>query len=244
MDRFTRVCLCFILFNFGACRSSKLTTIQSLNKQYENAVKDAIYREAKDIDTNLIVIAASNRDLKRKMIHDTEHILVVTWAEKQFQVSGSEAYVTTGEIWVTVVPELLQRMKNIKDKNKSIRLRQLLGLTPIEPDKFFIEFWVKTTDLFRPCTDKEITDKKCNLCFSKQDSLDVSHVKWMNDNWLTSYFKCGLYNQYPWTALGYTYDWNPQNRTHKGVSEFLVRKNSTIYLNRVHTTESYLNEPL
>jgi hypothetical protein len=243
MKDFTRVCFCFILLFFGACGSSKLTSIQSLNKDYENAVKDAIYRDAKNIDTNLIVIAASNTDLKRKLINGTEHVLVVTWVEKQFQFTDSGSYKTNAEIWVTAVPELLQRMQNIKEKNKNIRLRQLLGLTPTEQDKYFIEFWVNTTDLFRPCPDKEITDNKCNLCFTMQDSLDMNHVQWMNNNWLNSYFKCGLYSQYPWTGLGYTYDWNPKNKTHKGLSEFLVRKNSTIYLNRERTTENYLTEP-
>lgn len=31
-----------------------------------------------------------------------------------------------------------------------------------------------------------------------------------------------LYAKYPWMELGYTYDWNTENPTHVGMSEFVI----------------------
>ncbi len=166
------------------------------------------------------------------------------WKAQKYNFPDSGEYLIDRENWVTVSPELLQGMKNRNEKDKTLSLQQLLGLPITAKNKIFIEFWVKPGDLFRPCPDKEISDKKCNLCFTRQDSLDMNHIKWINDSRISNYFACGLNNKYPWTALGYTYDWMPQNKTHKGLSEFVIRKNSKIYITRILGTEDYLKENL
>jgi hypothetical protein len=70
--------------------------------------------------------------------------------------------------------------------------------------------------------------------------LDADYIKWFNQSRIDRYYSTGLYNQYPWTQLGYTYDWNPKNKSHRGLSEFVIGKNKTIYVNKVYTTEEYL----
>lgn len=46
---------------------------------------------------------------------------------------------------------------------------------------------------------------------------------------------------YPWTRLGYTYDWgNP--RADMGLSEFVIKKGAEIAINSVYTTEDYCRE--
>ena len=103
---------------------------------------------------------------------------------------------------------------------------------------YFVEFWVRPVDLFRPCPDKEITDGKCDLCFP--EGTDPEHIKWINENRISRYYQCDLYYQYPWGQLGYTYDWNPKNKSHFGLSEFIIGANKTIYINRIVTTLEYL----
>ena len=63
------------------------------------------------------------------------------------------------------------------------------------------------------------------------------HRAWMNANWGASY---GFWQatQYPWTALGYTYDWcNPS--TTVGVSEFIVRAGATVTVTGVYPHDAY-----
>ena len=145
------------------------------------------------------------------------------------------------EIWVTAAPELYQRMKKVNPADRSLRLKQLLGLPPSAENKIFIELWVKPSDVFRPCPDNEVDDQQCNLCFTARDSADASYIEWFNRSRIDRYYATGLYNQYPWTQLGYTYDWHPRNRSHRGLSEFVVQKNKTVYIEKAYATDEYLD---
>ena len=46
-----------------------------------------------------------------------------------------------------------------------------------------------------------------------------------------------LNRAYPWTQLGYTYDWGSAN--HHGASEFDVRTESTLIVNGITSIEDY-----
>lgn len=131
-------------------------------------------------------------------------------------------------------------MKNEKYKVADHRLIQLLGLPPNSVYRYFVEFWVKPEDLFRPCPDQEITDSRCDICFPA--NADSAHVAWINSNRISRYYQCELNHQYPWTQLGYTYDWNPKNKTHFGLSEFVIAAHRKIRVNAIYRTEDYLRQ--
>ncbi|MCC7028838.1 MAG: hypothetical protein IT257_00935 [Chitinophagaceae bacterium] len=229
--------LIFILL-ITACNSLQRSGNESL--VYQHAIENSMYPTAKKVCCKLVDIQSSNTNLIRKTIDQTEHILMLTWKAKNYYPESGKYNTGSYEIWVTAAPELYQKMKGVKAAKQALRLRQLLGLPPDAQNKIFIEFWVKPADLFRPCPDKEIDDKCCNFCFSKNDSLDSDYIKWINTGRIDRYYASGLYNQYPWTQLGYTYDWHPKNKSHIGVSEFVIKKNSTIYVNKAYTTAEYL----
>lgn len=207
---------------------------------YRKAIQTAMYPETNTKDTSLIAITKDNKNLIWKTINGEDYVLVVSWKSKNYY--GDSGAYNTGpyQIWVTTAPELQKRMRKEKSPNVDMRLKQLLGLPPNATNSLFIEFWVRPADLFRPCPDKEITDKKCNTCFNGQDSLDKAYIQWINDSRISRYYTCGLYNQYPWTELGYTYDWSPSNKSHIGLCEFVIDVNKTIYVNKVYTTAEYL----
>ncbi|MBK7588301.1 MAG: hypothetical protein IPI22_08170 [Bacteroidetes bacterium] len=77
---------------------------------------------------------------------------------------------------------------------------------------------------------------------SSKDSTDNDYIQWFNTSRIDRYYANGLYNQYPWTQLGYTYDWHPKNKSHTGVSEFVIGKNKNIYVHKSYTTEEYLKK--
>ena len=45
--------------------------------------------------------------------------------------------------------------------------------------------------------------------------------------------------KYPWTRLGYTYDWG-DSTTHVGLSEFILEQNATVMVKSVTSTVDYL----
>ena len=212
---------------------------QSNRELYKLSIINSIYPDSSEICTNLVQINDSNKTLIRKNINGEEYILVCTWKQNvSFYQKDTVFNTGTYPIWVTTAPELKNRIKKESPKDVNLRLIQLLGLPPTAQYSYFVEFWVRPVDLFRPCPDKEITDGKCDLCFP--EGTDTEHIKWINENRISRYYQCDLYYQYPWGQLGYTYDWNPKNKSHFGLSEFIIGANKTIYINRIVTTLEYL----
>lgn len=229
-----------LLFTVISILISVLCIAQSDRDLYKQSIVNSIYPDSSKIYTDLVQINSSNKSLIRKSINNEEYILVCTW--KQNIVFYNKDVFNTGNwpLWVTTAPELKNRFKSESVKDTNQRLIQLLGLPPGSKYSYFVEIWVRPQDLFRPCPDKEITDGKCDLCFPS--GTDADHIKWINENRISRYYQCELYNQYPWGQLGYTYDWNPNNKSHVGLSEFIIGANKTVYINRIVPTEEYLCE--
>lgn len=211
---------------------------------YRQAIRNAIYPEAEEVYDLLVPVTKGNDKLTWKTIDGEDYVLVVSWKQNisYYKTYLDSSFYNTGayNIWVTTAPELYQRIKNEKPKDLNRRLIQLLGLPPNAIYSYIVEFWVKPGDLFRPCPDKEIADKKCDTCFP--DQADSTYIAWINENRINRYYQRDLYNQYPWTQLGYTYDWNPANKTHVGLSEFVIGKNSKIKVNAIYSTPEYFSK--
>ncbi len=75
-------------------------------------------------------------------------------------------------------------------------------------------------DLFRPCPDPDPTKPSCTLDFPKD--APERHKAWMAGQVSSRYTAPG---GYPWTRLGYTFDWNPDTPRY-GASEYVLRTGS------------------
>ena len=212
---------------------------QTNRKLYELSMINSIRPDSSKIYYDLVEVNDSNKNLIRKTINSEEYILVCTW-KQNVSFYQKDTLFNTGNwpLWVTTAPELRERFKLESPKDTNLRLLQLLGLPPTSTYSYFVEFWVRPQDLFRPCPDSEITDGSCDLCFPEGTSQE--HINWINENRISRYYQCDLYNQYPWGQLGYTYDWNPKNKSHVGLSEFIIGAGKTIYVKRIVTTQEYL----
>ena len=236
----------FLLVLLAAALISPLSGQNKANDSilYRRAIRSAMYPEARKVDNNLIPINKQNLKLVWNTIDGEDYILVVTWKQNvsYYQKYIDSTYYNTGNypIWVTTAPELAERMKKEKTIDINRRLVQLLGLPPNATYSYFVEFWVRPADLFRPCPDKEVSDKRCEICFPA--NTDAVHINWINSSRIDRYYQCDLYQQYPWTELGYTYDWNPRNKSHIGLSEFVISANSNIKVKAIYTTADYLKK--
>jgi hypothetical protein len=207
--------------------------------RYQRAIANSVYPEKSIVVSTLIAITDQNTDLIWKIINNEKYILVTSW-KQDIKFYKLDTFYNTGNypIWVTTAPELKKRFHTEAVKDTVLRLKQLLGLPPNSTYNYFVEFWVKPEDLFRPCPDNEITDSKCETCFPQE--TDSIYIKWFNDNRISRFYNCNLQNQYPWTQLGYTYDWSPKNKKHIGLSEFVIKANKNIYVKAISTTSEYL----
>jgi len=213
---------------------------RDLQQAYLNAVKDAEIAEPNEISRDLVAIVESNTHLVWTGEPGNRRVLVVTWTSwNGYDDEVGQSVVTTRETWVTAVPELkdfCQKNKRAR-KNLPLRLEQLLGLPPNNGKTRFVEIWVDPSDLFRPSPDPEITDHEAELDFPQSRkflTLSEEYIKWFND-WKRQAYGT---NPYPWTRLGYTYDWgNPKSEV--GLSEFVIQKGAAVEIHSVSKTEEY-----
>lgn len=214
---------------------------QDLRTLYRDAMRTAVYPDSSRIDTNLVSITPKNPDLIWKNFNGEPHVLMVSWKSFCPYPKGGDSLYNTGSwlIWVTAAPQLKTWFHKQHTADTNLRLKQLLGLPPVGADySYFVEFWVKPSDLYRPCPDREIDDCSCSTFFPGSASKD--YISWFNESRISRYYASQLYDQYPWTQLGYTYDWHPENKTHVGMSEFVINTNAAVYVNRVSKTKDYL----
>lgn len=210
-----------------------------LQQAYLNAVKDAATAEPQEISKNLTPIVETNSNLIWEGQPGDKRLLALTWTSwNGYDDKIGQSIVTTRETWVTAAPELKNFCTNYASTqpNLTLRLEQLLGLPPNNGKTKFVAMWVKPQDLFRPAPDPEITDQEAGLTFPQSKFLTVSqeYVTWFDDLSSQSYGEKG----YPWTRLGYTYDWgNPNSEV--GLSEFVINTGATIEVDGVTSTEDY-----
>lgn len=182
-------------------------------------------------------------------------------------IEGGECPTYRWDTWVTLVPEL-RNFFSMKEP-EPLRIAQLLGLPPEsavagnpKEYKYMLELWVSPQDLFRPCPDTEISDTVCEISFpidsfSMLDPNDMAMVTvgpeygtfmtyydWFNNQANYSYIPD--YSSYPWTRLGYTYDWGSSPPI--GLSEFVLHGNKedgstiSVGINSVKSTAEYFRE--
>lgn len=202
---------------------------------YRAAIRDAQNPEPAEIYRNLTRIRG-NPNLADTTIDGIWYVLVVSWKENASYYPDNGPYNTGAyDIWVTVAPQIRERCADYRNFYATAdevegRLRQLLGLQPQGRQKYFLELWVRPDDLFRPCPDNETNDTECGL--SLPVNVDSTYRAWFNNLRAVQYTDCSdtLFGGagYPWTQLGYTYDWSPENPTHVGMSEFVIRRNADV----------------
>jgi formylglycine-generating enzyme required for sulfatase activity len=170
---------------------------------------------------------------------------VVTLTAEAYPKSGP--HTLGGDVWVTAEPEVRDKCKRV-EKDPAVFLRQLLGLHPNTTFTHFVVMDVKKADVFRPAPDPETTTEW--PCPDPQrgrylgqlfpDGVSDHHVRWMANQMLSSYLiaqNVGT-DGYPWTRLGYTYNWKP-GADRYGCSEYVVRKNAVVTIDEVIPYREY-----
>jgi hypothetical protein len=147
----------------------------------------------------------------------------------------------TRESYVTVVPEVATFCKNYVASHSlkgnpdcssltTARLNKYLGLRPEDTtDKTFVTYYVDPTSLVRPCYN---TDPRTGACFRLPNA---SSNKSYNQIWLEAKYGNSSGGNldpngcYPFTGMGYTYDWgNSPVNGFIGANEFIVPKGTNI----------------
>lgn len=132
--------------------------------------------------------------------------------------------------WVFVLDDFKNRClnKGINSKKYNVkfgalskRLCQFLGLSDIDRRDTLVYMRVLAKNLFRPSYNTDIKKQTIPNDAGANNSinnLDITNRRWMLQQQFT--------NTYPWTRMGYTYDWGDTSN-YVGVTEFILEPNTT-----------------
>ena len=212
-------------------------TKQALNQLYQAAITDAMVADSSEICNTLCAIKTGNPQLTWKTIRNQQYILVGSFNKNPASYADTTVVNTWGLLWVFIPSQYKNRMRSAQIQNRDtlLRMRQLLGLPPTNTSNYIVELWAKPADLFRPAADPEPDDATAGLYLPV--TADTTYSRWFEQNIYDSYFSNGTH--YPWTRLGYTYDWAKQP-SEIGVSEYCVRKNSVMYVEKLYPAAKYI----
>ncbi len=209
---------------------------QDLQMLYISAVEDAAFAEAEEI---MPLVSLTKDDPLVTWDESGERVLLCTWHNyPESYPAGKTVTLDWGNVWTFTPDELAQKYKAefSQVSDWELRLNQIIGFAPDSEHSTFTTFWVAPSDVCRPACqpDPASGEMKTQL---DQDSAEESYTLWFNENILDSYF----YGAYPWTRLGYTYDW-ADNGSEYGLSEFLIRQGAEVEVVDTRTTEEFLEQ--
>ncbi len=223
----------------------------TLKKQYKMAVLDAKVAEPTEIFRSLAAVVnyGDSAAGQGNLVWSTDsagnwRVLVTSWMKqsstqywplgKTFKTSNNQAYMS----WITTAPEMLDFLKKNTFTDSAelhLRIAQVLGMPPDTKNNFFVEYWVYPGNLFRPAPDPEITDHEADLYFPSW--VSQKHRSWFL-NEISNKYDTSSTSAFPWTRLGYTYDWaDPLHPV--GLSEFVVDTSSVVTVSRVCSSWQY-----
>ncbi len=223
----------------------------ALKTMYNKAVIDAATAEPYEIYRSLVAIIHYGDSMagQGNLIWSTDstgriRVLVTSWMKqsslqywpegKTFTTSSNQAFMS----WVTTAPEMLDFLKKHNFSSSAslhLRIAQVLGMPPDSENDYFVEFWVYPEDLFRPTPDPEINDHEANLYFP--GGVSQNYKTWFL-NEMSNKYDTTTTNAFPWTRLGYTYDWaDPLHEV--GLSEFIIDTSSVVSVQKIYSSYEY-----
>ena len=251
-----------------ACKATlPKTKPERIADAYKVALKDSIETEPeeKEITKNLAII--DNFKSNPNLYLDTQgRVLVVTFTDTKnphftnketpnFDVSNSNG------IWVTVAPKLKSFCSCYTKQNQNIstaedlnlRIEQLLGIIPESGKTHIVELWVDPDFLHRPMNLDNISQSEPEDFVSWLQNYPVSERKKLVQDLQQDKTSSELAEKYyPWTGLGYTFDWASKldsSIKEFGLSEFIIWRTKeqisssgkvpAVEFNRAFTTEEY-----
>ncbi len=153
-------------------------------------------------------------------------------------------------VWVTLAPQLESWCRQLAHRLAHTaphhspsplatrvrdRVIQRLGLSPRTPYEKVVELWVHRDDVFRPCPDPGVSDRRCNL--QMQGTPRVKGIADYPSFFASLYVSSYSIDGAPWTRLGYTYDWGGPSRF--GESEYMLTTSSHYEVRSASSIRAY-----
>lgn len=200
---------------------------------WKAAMQDAVFSE----DDEIHELVELTKDDSRVIWDEAgERVLLLSWHDYDDACApGASIPTEYGDIWAVSAGEMKawyeQNHRGVK--NWELRFAQLLGVHEDEGYTRFTAFWVSPKDVIRPAYVTDVTRQMEN---DYAAVTEEAYREWFDGNILWSYFE----SDYPWTRLGYTYDWSGEGSEY-GLTEFLVADGSKVEIAFTLSTAEFVD---
>jgi len=239
-------------------------------RAYRQAIIDSTVATPEEVVTDLLVPTPADARTKWRTIEGEQYLLVGLLRREPFaNVKVGDRFSLSGDRWVSVPGQLDQACANYRCSAQSTSrldqtLKQINGLPPDADYRYVVRFWIKATDLFRPCTDPRVSSASCPEEVTSASATapvpttlgttNLASFLWQQTNYAwrmpdrfqpRTAVSCAkvwtTQNCYgfPWTRLGYTYDWSPKSKDDVGLTEFVAVSGATAYLEAVGSQREF-----
>jgi hypothetical protein len=210
----------------------------TMDQLYAKAVDDAMVADSSEISDALWPITPENTDLQWKTINGQSYVLMATFM--RFPASypqGDSITNVWGESWLFIPKQMKNKIgpSFTPTSDTLMRICQLLGLPPVnsKTNTHIATMWVKAEKLYRPAGNPAIGTKSATAVL--QSTVPPAYATWFNSYIIYAYYRplgSATDAHYPWTRMGYTYDWAAgANRV--GLSEYVLQAASGAWVEKV-----------
>ncbi|WP_343745064.1 hypothetical protein [Chitinophaga sp.] len=242
------VCLCFATLFFSACSKkddpAPPVPVYNMDTLYARAVADATVADSSEISNALWPITADNTNLQWKTVNGQNYVLMATFMRFPSSYPEGDSITNTwGEAWLFIPKQMKTRIgQDFKPGSDTVqRVCQLLGLPPVnaKSNTHIAEVWVKAERLYRPAGNPAINTTTTG--YTLVNGVSADYTTWFNNYIIFAYYRpliAATDYHYPWTRMGYTYDWAP-GASKVGLSEYVELPSSGMWVEKVRRVADY-----
>lgn len=247
------VCALFMLGIFVGCKKDNIAPpgpeppARSMSELYKSAILDAMVADNAEIIDTLWALTPENTALQWKTIKGKPHVLMASFMRYPSSYPVGDSINTSwGESWLFIPQQMKARIGSsfTAASDTTMRICQLLGLPPANErsNTHIAEIWVNPERLYRPAGSQVITTKTTTATLSTNSP--ESFTSWYNNYIVFAYYRtlsATADYHYPWTRLGYTYDWAPKAKE-VGLSEYVLQASSGAWVEKVSKVGNYFKK--
>lgn len=240
--------LVFLLLGFTLAGCSKddddVIPEPDLSQLYSQSIRNAMLDDAANAIDTLWPITADNTNLQWKTINGQQYVLMATYM--RFPASypiGDSINTTWGEGWFFIPSQMKRKLGPVftPTTDTILRINQLLGLPPVnsQSNTHVAQLWVPAERLYRPAGNPSITTTTTGSALV--EGVSEEYINWFNNYIIFAYYRpltAPTQFHYPWTRLGYTYDWAP-GASRVGVSEYVLKAGTGCWVENMTTAAAF-----
>jgi hypothetical protein len=231
--------LLLVLVGSGGCAASRAGASLDTPASSSLPVLDALYAAA--IRQSAVVAPGDILPLRPLTPGPDGTVTLTTWAACRGDGGPNKcgSYVPGDvtlkwDVWVGSDEEFASACRALRG-DLDLRISQLLGMpaprTSMPPggyEKQFVTFsGVPVGKVFRPCTDPRVDTDRCSttLPATLPPDAPAGYYKWFTNQAMSSWritAPAEAPDGFPWTRLGYTYNWAPNAASRYGMSEYVL----------------------